>query len=65
MNMFGKVRTLIYMSRPWNWLRMQVPATVLGILYGLYLSGYQYTNTPGEIIVAVIAAASISAGGIS
>ena len=58
-----KVSALVHMSRPWNWLRMQVPATILGMLLGLYCSGCQYSNVLDKIPEVVISVASISAGG--
>lgn len=65
-----KLKTLLYMTRPWNWLRMQVPATVLGIFFGFYLLDSQISTILGEvannfseIVKAFFAVASISAGG--
>lgn len=65
-----KFKTLLYMTRPWNWLRMQVPATLLGVFFGFYLLNSQiYTSTGevvsnlSEIINAFVAVACISAGG--
>ena len=62
MGLLRKVSILIYMSRPWNWLRMQIPATTLGILCGLYYSGYNLDEI-NEILKPIITVASISAGG--
>jgi len=67
---YGKIKTLLYMTRPWNWLRMQVPATALGIFFGFYLLDSQFYTIPdevinnfSEIIKAIVTVACISAGG--
>lgn len=44
------IRAVAYMTRPWNWLRVQVPATLVGILGGFYTLGVQTSNIPKALV---------------
>lgn len=68
--MFKTLRALVYMTRPWNWARVQVPATMVGVFGGLYAVREHYDSRwsavmdhLGVIGCAAIAVATLSAAG--
>ncbi|NJD01277.1 MAG: hypothetical protein FIA99_01465 [Ruminiclostridium sp.] len=53
-----KINAFYELTRPWNWLRMQVPMAICGAI--LFASGFPSLNI---ILICLIAGASLSASG--
>ncbi len=53
-----KINAFYELTRPWNWLRMQVPMAICGAI--LFANGFPNLNI---ILICFIAGASLSAGG--
>jgi len=67
---FKILGALIYMTRPWNWARVQVPATLVGVFGGLYSVRAAYdsgwsavTANLGVIGWSAVTVATLSAAG--
>ena len=68
--MFEILGALLYMTRPWNWARVQVPATLVGVLAGLHGARAHDTGAwsavtahLGAIGWSALAVATLSAAG--
>ena len=68
--MFKTLGALIYMTRPWNWARVQVPATLVGVFGGLYGARAAYdgewsaiTGNVKAIALSAVVVAALSAAG--
>lgn len=66
----ARLRAALVMTRPWNWSRMQVPATVLGILGGLHAKGTTLAQLPGAlardlwaVVGSIVTVSCLSAAG--
>jgi geranylgeranylglycerol-phosphate geranylgeranyltransferase len=67
---FKILGALLYMTRPWNWARVQVPATLVGVFSGLHAARAHYpdpwsavTANLGAIGWSAVAVATLSAAG--